>query len=98
MHIQDLVKLGVIRKSNSPHSNPAFIVMKYSEIVRGKSRMVIDYRRLNDNTIDDSYDIPDKIELINRIQSSMIFSKFDCKSEALFGNQVFGQICLLQVF
>ena len=42
--------------------------------------MVIDYRRLNDNTIDDGYDIPDKSELINSIQESKIFSKFDCKS------------------
>ena len=42
--------------------------------------MVIDYRRLNDNTIDDRYDIPDKSELINNIHGSKIFSKFDCKS------------------
>ena len=43
--------------------------------------MVINYRGLNNNTIDDAYDIPDKIELINSIQNSKIFSKFDCKSE-----------------
>lgn len=42
--------------------------------------MVIDYRRLNDNTIEDAYNIPDKTELINSIQTSKIFSKFDCKS------------------
>ena len=41
--------------------------------------MVIDYRRLNDNTIDNAYDIPNKSELINNIQGSKIFSKFDCK-------------------
>ena len=56
------------------------MVNKHSEQVRGKSRMVIDYRRLNDNTIDDGYDIPDKSELINSIQESKIFSKFDCTS------------------
>ena len=42
--------------------------------------MVIDYHRLNDNTIDDAYDIPDKTELINNIQNSKGSSKFDCKS------------------
>ena len=42
--------------------------------------MVIYYRRLNDNTIDDGYDILDKSELINSIEESKIFSKFDCKS------------------
>ena len=57
-----------------------FIVNKHSEQVRGKSRMVIDYRKLNNNTVDDAYDIPDKTELLNCIQESKIFSKFDCKS------------------
>ena len=42
--------------------------------------MVIDYRRLNDNTVDDAYDIPNKTELLNSIQWNKIFSKFDCKS------------------
>ena len=41
--------------------------------------MVIDYRRLNDDTVDDAYDIPDKTELLNIIQGSKMFSKFDCK-------------------
>ena len=80
MHISELLKLGVIRKSISRHRSPAFIINKHSEQIRGKSRMVIDYKRLNNNTIDDEYDIPDKTKLINSIQGSKIFSKFDCKS------------------
>lgn len=67
MHIKDLQKLKVIQKNISQHRGPAFIVNKHSEQVRGKSRMVIDYRRLNDNTIDDGYNIPDKTKLINSI-------------------------------
>ena len=47
----------------------------FSEIFR-----VLDYRKLNDNTMTDAYDIPDKTDLINRIQGSKIFSKFDCES------------------
>ena len=42
--------------------------------------MVINYRRLNDNTVDDTYDIHDKTELINGIQDSKMFSKFNYKS------------------
>ena len=80
MHIKDLLKLGVIRKSDSRHRSAAFIVRKHSEIIRGKSRMVINYKRLNDNTIDDAYTIPDKTVLINKIQDCNIFSKFDLKS------------------
>ena len=60
MHIEDLKKLGVIRKSENPHRNTAFIVIKHSEIARGKNRMVINYKRLNDNTKENSYDIQDK--------------------------------------
>ena len=56
LHINELLKLGVIQKSTSRHRSHAFIVNKHSEQVRGKSRMVIDYRRLNDNTVDGAYD------------------------------------------
>ena len=80
MHITKLLRLGLIRKSISSHKSPAFIVNKYNEQVRGRSRMVIDNKRLNNSTIDDGYDIPDKSELINSIQESSVFCKFDCKS------------------
>jgi Reverse transcriptase (RNA-dependent DNA polymerase) len=42
--------------------------------------MVINYKRLNDNTIEDSYMIPEKDSLLDHIQDAKIFSKFDCKS------------------
>lgn len=67
MHIEELLKLGAIRESKSPHRSAAFIVRNHAEIVRGKSRMIINYKRLNDNTIDDGYNIPNKQEWINRI-------------------------------
>ena len=41
--------------------------------------MVIDYKRLNDNTKDDGYDIPTKEYLLGKIKDCTIFSKFDCK-------------------
>lgn len=80
MHINDLLKLGIIRRSTSKHRSLAFIVNNHSEQIRGKRRMVINYRKLNDKTID-AYDIPNNTKLINSIQSSKVFSKFDCKSE-----------------
>ena len=43
--------------------------------------MVINYKILNDNTIDDGYNIPNKQEWINRIQGSKYCSKFDLKAE-----------------
>jgi len=60
MHIEELLKLGAIRESRSPHRSTAFIVRNHTEEVRGKSRMVINYKRLNNNIVDDAYNIPNK--------------------------------------
>lgn len=72
LHIGELTILGVIRKSISKHRSTAFIVMKHAEIVRGKSKMVINYKRLNDNTRIDGYNIQDKSQLIKFSQISSI--------------------------
>ena len=77
--IKELLDLKVIRKSSSRHRSTAFLVRNHAEIKRGKARMVINYKRLNDNTHIDSYDISSKDMLINCIQAANIFSKFDCK-------------------
>ena len=42
--------------------------------------MVINYKRLNDNTEDDGYDTLKKEYLLGKIKDCTIFSKFDCKS------------------
>ena len=41
---------------------------------------MINYKRLNDNTENDGYDIPTKECLLGKIKDYTIFSKFDCKS------------------
>jgi hypothetical protein len=80
MHIEELLKLRAIRESRSPYRSTSFIVRNHSEIVRGKTCMVINYKRINDNTVDDAYNIPTKQEWINRIQGSKYFFKFDLKA------------------
>lgn len=42
-HIADLLAKGVIRESDSPYASPAFLVSKKGN----KTRMVIDYRKIN---------------------------------------------------
>ena len=79
-HIKTLLDLKVISPSTSPHRSPAFIVNKHSEQKGGKTRMVYNYKRLNNNTHIDGYTIPSKDVLINRIQKAKRFSKFDLKS------------------
>ena len=65
----------------NPGRDPStFLVNKHSEQKRRNSRMVINYKRLNDNTEDDEYDILTKEYLLGKIKDSTTFSKFDCKS------------------
>ena len=52
--------MNLIRESKSPHSSPAFMVRKHSEIKRGKTRIVINYKEVNKNTKFDGYYIPNK--------------------------------------
>jgi len=90
--IQKLVKIGVIRKSNSRHRSAAFIVQSGTEIkegkeVRGKMRMVYNYKRLNDNTHKDQYSLPGIDYLLLKIKDKKVFSKFDLKSG-------FHQVCM----
>jgi len=56
------------------------MVKNHAEEKRGKARMVINYKKLNDNTVFDSYYIPYKTVLFNRIQGASWFPKMDCKS------------------
>ena len=55
-----LLSKGLIRESYSPHSSPAFYVNNHNEQKRGKRRMVIDYRKINEATIGNAQNLPRK--------------------------------------
>ena len=63
--IKELLDKGLIGNSKSPHTSPAFLVKNYAEEKTGKTRMVINYKKLNDNTIFGRYYIPNKTVLFN---------------------------------
>ena len=50
IQINELMQMNLIRESKSPLSSPAFMLRKRSEIKRGKTRMVINYKEVNKNT------------------------------------------------
>ena len=56
------------------------MVRNRNEINREKTRMVVNYKQLNDNTIFDGYFLPNKETLIHKTRGKKIHSKFDCKS------------------
>ncbi|GJS59280.1 Orf y [Tanacetum coccineum] len=85
-HVDSLLKIGAIRPSKSRHITMAMIVirnnnyLKQGREVRGKERMVFNYKSLNDNTYKDQYSLPGINTIIKRIGGEKIFSNFDLKS------------------
>nr|DBA06664.1 TPA_asm: polyprotein [Welwitschia mirabilis virus 1] len=78
--IRELESKNLIRKSESDYACPAFIVRNHAEIKRGKARMVINYKALNEVTYDFKWPMKNKEQLIEKAAKGKIFSKFDCKS------------------
>ena len=95
--IDDLLIKGIIRNSKSLWSCPAFYVQKNSEIERGVSRLVINYKPLNKAIEWIRYPIPNKRDLVNKLSKAVIFSKFDSQAQWSCGfspkNQNFPNTC-----
>ncbi|RDB18869.1 hypothetical protein Hypma_014481 [Hypsizygus marmoreus] len=63
---------GVIEPSASPWGFPVVVVYR-----NGKPRLVVDYRKLNAQTIPDEFPIPRQSEIIQALSGSQILSSFD---------------------
>jgi len=74
--LKELLEKGFIRKSTSPAGAPVLFVRKKD----GTLRLVIDYRKLNDMTIRNSYPLPLISELLDRVKGAKVFTKLDLKS------------------
>lgn len=75
-HLQTLLEAGVIRESESPFSSPIVVVRKKN----GDVRLCVDYRKLNMQTIKDSYALPNLEESFSALAGSNWFSVMDLKS------------------
>ncbi|GKA52523.1 hypothetical protein Tco_0745838 [Tanacetum coccineum] len=86
-HVDCLLRIGDIRPSKSRHQTMAMIVNSGTTIdpvtgkeIKGKERIVFNYKSLNDNTYKDQYSLPGINTIIKRVGGVKIFSKFDLKS------------------
>jgi len=72
-YLDDNLRKGLIRESQSPAGYPILFVRK------GENdwRLCVDYRGLNDITVKNSYPLPLLSELQDRLQGAVWFSKFD---------------------
>lgn len=81
IEIQKLLKANIIRESNSPYNSPVWVVPKKLDASnKRKIRMVIDYRKLNQETVPDKFPLPNIEDLLNKLNGSKIFSTIDLTS------------------
>lgn len=76
--IQKLLDNKIIRPSISPYSSPVWIVPKKLDASgKRKWRLVIDYRKLNEKTIEDKYPLPRIEEILDNLGKCVYFTTLD---------------------
>jgi len=80
VQIEDMLRKGVIRESNSPWAAPAILVPKKSPDGKPKYRFCVDFRALNSVTKFDPYPLPVFEESVAPLFGSKYFSVLDCYS------------------
>lgn len=76
--IQKLLDNKIIQPSISPYSSPVWIVPKKVDASgKKKWRLVIDYRKLNDKTVEDKYPLPRIEEILESLGKCTYFSTLD---------------------
>jgi hypothetical protein len=75
--MQDILKKGVIRESNSPWSAPEVLVPKKSADSKPKYRFCVEYQALNAVTKFDSYPLPRFEEMTSTLAGSRLFTVLD---------------------
>lgn len=79
--IDELLKQGIIRHSESPYNSPIWVVPKKLDASNNKKyRMVVDYRKLNQVTVADRYPIPEINEVLTQMRNQKLFTVLDLKS------------------
>lgn len=79
--IDNMLNQNIIRHSNSPWNSPIWIVpKKLDNSGKPKWRLVIDYRKLNEKTIDDKFPIPNITDLLDKLGRCQYHSCLDMAS------------------
>lgn len=79
--IAKMLDQNIIRPSNSPWSSPIWVVPKKMDASgKQKWRVVIDYRKLNEKTIDDKFPLPNITDLLDKLGKCQYFTTLDLAS------------------
>ena len=71
--IADMIKMGVIRESDSPYASPVVVVKKKDNT----NRVCVDYPKLNKLTVIDPEPMPTAEHLFQKLSGDKFFSKID---------------------
>jgi hypothetical protein len=78
---EQMLRDGIIVPSSSPWNSPILVIPKKEDASgKRKWRIVVDFRKLNDVTIGDSFPIPVISEILDALGKSKYFSTIDCAS------------------
>lgn len=79
--IKKMLEQGIIRPSSSAWNAPIWIVPKKSDASgKIKWRLVVDFRKLNEKTINDKYPIPNITDILDKLGKCQYFSSLDLAS------------------
>jgi hypothetical protein len=79
--IHKMLEQGIIRPSNSAWSSPIWVVPKKADASgKVKWRIVVDFRKLNDKTVDDKYPIPNIADVLDKLGNCQYFTTLDLAS------------------
>ena len=73
--IADMMKMGVIRESNSPYASPVVVVKKKDNT----NSICVDYRRLNKLTVFDPEPMPTAEHLFQKFDGDKYFTRIDLR-------------------
>jgi len=73
--VDEHLKKGYIRPLKSQQMLPVFFIGKKN----GGKRMVMDYRKLNKQTVKNNYPLPLITELVDNMGSKQVFTKMDLR-------------------
>jgi transposase InsO family protein len=79
--INKMLENKIIKHSKSPWSAPLWVVpKKLDQSGKIKWRIVVDYRKLNQATVDEVYPIPQIVEILDQLSHSKYFTTLDLAS------------------
>jgi hypothetical protein len=79
--VQKMLEDGIIQPSQSPWNFPILVVPKKLDASgKRKWRICVDFRKLNDVTVGDSFPIPNIQDILDKLGRARYFSALDCAS------------------